>query len=268
MHQGCVRSCQRRWGGSGGVVADIARLSVGREAYYTRELATDHEQYLSGHGESPERWYGAGDQTLAIDTPSSLDLRRLSTRELRAERDRLCQLLDQAPRDRTRELQRASVRRAEADQALAQLTTTSDPPAPGARNASPALAGGRRGRRRRGRLAGHRPGRSQLGGPGRGHGRGRVGLAAALPQLPGHRGLAARPGTAHRRLLASLERQGWAVLHDLAIPGSAANPWAGADSLAGRPGPATVPSRRLTACAREHPKQPLARLLVGCTRHA
>jgi TrwC relaxase len=46
--------------GSGGVVADIAKLSVGREAYYTRELATDHEQYLSGHGESRGRWYGAG----------------------------------------------------------------------------------------------------------------------------------------------------------------------------------------------------------------
>jgi hypothetical protein len=30
--------------GSGGVVADIAKLSVGREAYYTRELATDHQQ--------------------------------------------------------------------------------------------------------------------------------------------------------------------------------------------------------------------------------
>ena len=42
------------------MVADIAKLSVGREEYYTRELATDHEQYLSGHGESPGRWYGAG----------------------------------------------------------------------------------------------------------------------------------------------------------------------------------------------------------------
>jgi hypothetical protein len=31
----------------------------GREAYDTPELATDHEQYLSGHGESPGRWYGA-----------------------------------------------------------------------------------------------------------------------------------------------------------------------------------------------------------------
>ena len=42
------------------MVADIAKLSVGREEYYTRELATDHEQHLSGHGESPGRWYGAG----------------------------------------------------------------------------------------------------------------------------------------------------------------------------------------------------------------
>jgi hypothetical protein len=41
--------------GEAGVVADIAKLSVGREVYNTRELATDHEQYLSGHGESPGR---------------------------------------------------------------------------------------------------------------------------------------------------------------------------------------------------------------------
>jgi hypothetical protein len=48
------------------VVADIAKLSVGREEYYTRELATDHEQYLSGHGESPGRWYGAGAAALGL----------------------------------------------------------------------------------------------------------------------------------------------------------------------------------------------------------
>jgi hypothetical protein len=60
MHHGCVRSRQRRPGGKRRVVADIAKLSVGREEYYTRELATDHQQYLSGHGESPGRWYGAG----------------------------------------------------------------------------------------------------------------------------------------------------------------------------------------------------------------
>jgi conjugative relaxase-like TrwC/TraI family protein len=57
--------------GSGGVVADIAKLSVGREEYYTRELATDHEQYLSGHGESPGRWYGAGATTLGLEGEAS-----------------------------------------------------------------------------------------------------------------------------------------------------------------------------------------------------
>jgi conjugative relaxase-like TrwC/TraI family protein len=53
------------------VVADIAKLSVGREEYYTRELATDHEQYLSGHGESPGRWYGAGATTLGLQGEAS-----------------------------------------------------------------------------------------------------------------------------------------------------------------------------------------------------
>ena len=75
---------------------------------------------------------------MAIDTPSSLDLRRLSTAELRAERDRLQGLLDQAPRDRARELARASARRVEADQALERLTATNDQPAPGPGDASPA----------------------------------------------------------------------------------------------------------------------------------
>jgi conjugative relaxase-like TrwC/TraI family protein len=54
------------------VVADIAKLSVGREAYYTRELATDHEQYLSGHGESPGRWYGAGATSLGLEGEASV----------------------------------------------------------------------------------------------------------------------------------------------------------------------------------------------------
>src|SRR4029453_12999285 len=56
----------------------------------------------------------------------SLDLRRLSTAELRAERDRLRGLLDQAPPDRNRGPARASGRRAEADQALEQLTANND----------------------------------------------------------------------------------------------------------------------------------------------
>jgi conjugative relaxase-like TrwC/TraI family protein len=52
-------------------VADIAKLSVGREEYYTRELATDHQAYLSGHGESPGRWYGAGATTLGLQGEAS-----------------------------------------------------------------------------------------------------------------------------------------------------------------------------------------------------
>jgi conjugative relaxase-like TrwC/TraI family protein len=71
MHHGCVLA-QRRREGSGRVVADIAKLSVGREEYYTRELATDHEQYLSGHGESPGRWYGAGATSLGLQGEASL----------------------------------------------------------------------------------------------------------------------------------------------------------------------------------------------------
>jgi conjugative relaxase-like TrwC/TraI family protein len=54
------------------VVADIAKLSVGREEYYTRELATDHEAYLSGHGESPGRWYGAGATSLGLEGEASV----------------------------------------------------------------------------------------------------------------------------------------------------------------------------------------------------
>ena len=53
------------------MVADIAKLTVGREAYYTRELAIDHETYLSGHGESPGRWYGAGATSLGLQGEAS-----------------------------------------------------------------------------------------------------------------------------------------------------------------------------------------------------
>jgi conjugative relaxase-like TrwC/TraI family protein len=55
------------------VVADIAKLTVGREEYYTRELATDHEAYLSGHGESPGRWYGQGAASLGLEGEASVD---------------------------------------------------------------------------------------------------------------------------------------------------------------------------------------------------
>jgi conjugative relaxase-like TrwC/TraI family protein len=72
MHQGCVAGANEGGEGSGGVVADVAKLSVGREEYYTRELATDHEQYLSGHGESPGRWYGVGASSLGLQGEASV----------------------------------------------------------------------------------------------------------------------------------------------------------------------------------------------------
>jgi hypothetical protein len=60
-----------------------------------------------------------GSQYLALDTISTADVRRLSTAELRAERDRLGGLLAEAPKDRTRELARATERREQAEAELA-----------------------------------------------------------------------------------------------------------------------------------------------------
>jgi hypothetical protein len=97
---------------------------VGPEPQGPAELDLPDREPGDGYAQLAQALSRAGQQTLAIDTPSSLDLRRLSTAELRAERDRLRGLLDQAPRDRARELARASTRRAEAEQALKQLTTT------------------------------------------------------------------------------------------------------------------------------------------------
>ena len=62
-----------------------------------------------------------GGQSLAIDTPTRLDVRATPTTELRSERDRLRRLLDQAPPDRSRVLQRATARRQQAEQTLAEI---------------------------------------------------------------------------------------------------------------------------------------------------
>jgi hypothetical protein len=61
-----------------------------------------------------------GSKTLASDTPDVPDVRRLSTRELRAERDRLAQLRAECPPDRSRELRLAAQRAHEAEQARQQ----------------------------------------------------------------------------------------------------------------------------------------------------
>jgi hypothetical protein len=64
-----------------------------------------------------------GSKTLATDTPDVPDVRRLSTAELRAERDRLAQLRAECPPDRSRELRLAAQRTADAEQARQQART-------------------------------------------------------------------------------------------------------------------------------------------------
>src|SRR6266540_134137 len=55
------------------MVADIAKLSVGREDYYVREVAGNREEYLSGHGESPGRWLGRGAAALGQEGTASTE---------------------------------------------------------------------------------------------------------------------------------------------------------------------------------------------------
>jgi hypothetical protein len=64
-----------------------------------------------------------GSKTLASDTPDVVDVRRLSTAELRAERDRLAALRAECPPDRSRELRLAAQRAREAEQARQQART-------------------------------------------------------------------------------------------------------------------------------------------------
>ena len=92
---------------------------VGPEPQGAGELDLPDRDQPDGYLQLAQALARVGGQRLAIDTPSSPDLQRLSTAELRAERDRLHRQLDQAPRDRRRELARATVHRQQADEVLA-----------------------------------------------------------------------------------------------------------------------------------------------------
>jgi conjugative relaxase-like TrwC/TraI family protein len=92
---------------------------VGPEPQGTAELDLPDREQPDAYLQLAQALSRAGGQTLAIDSPSSPDLQRLSTAELRAERDRLRRQLDQAPRDRARELARATTHRQQAEEALA-----------------------------------------------------------------------------------------------------------------------------------------------------
>jgi hypothetical protein len=103
---------------------------VGPEPHGTGELDLPDREQPDGYVQLAQALSRAGGQTLAIDTPTSPDLGRLSTAELRAERDRLRRQLDQAPRHRGRELVRAAAHREQAEQVLAahQPSTGRQPP--------------------------------------------------------------------------------------------------------------------------------------------
>jgi hypothetical protein len=92
---------------------------VGPEPHGAGELDLPDREQPDGYLQLAQALSRAGGQSLAIDTPSSLNLQQLSMAELRAERDRPRHQLDQATRDRTRELQRATAHREQAEQALA-----------------------------------------------------------------------------------------------------------------------------------------------------
>ena len=92
---------------------------VGPEPQGTGELDLPDRDRPDGYLQLAQALSRAGGQTLAIDTPASPDLERMSTAELRAERDRLRHELDEAPRDRSRELGRATAHREQDEQALA-----------------------------------------------------------------------------------------------------------------------------------------------------
>jgi hypothetical protein len=92
---------------------------VGPEPQGTGELDLPDREQPDGYLQLAQALSRAGGQSLAIDTPSRPDLQRLSTAELRAERDRLRRRLDQAPRDRSPELTRAATHRQQAEEALA-----------------------------------------------------------------------------------------------------------------------------------------------------
>jgi hypothetical protein len=92
---------------------------VGPEPQGAGELDLPDREQPDGYLQLAHALSRAGGQTLAIDIPNNSDPQWLSTAEVRAERDRLRHQLDQAPRDRSRELARATVHREQAEQYLA-----------------------------------------------------------------------------------------------------------------------------------------------------
>ena len=49
------------------MTADLTKLAVGRSAYYTREIARNREEYLSGKGEAPGVFHGGSARALGLE---------------------------------------------------------------------------------------------------------------------------------------------------------------------------------------------------------
>jgi hypothetical protein len=115
----------------GGYV-QLTRSSQRTDLYLTvgpEPLGPDDERpHPSREARAPEELLARvltrdGSKTLASDTPDLPDVRRWSTRELRAERDRLAAIRAACPPDRSRELHLATRRAAEAEQARQHART-------------------------------------------------------------------------------------------------------------------------------------------------
>jgi conjugative relaxase-like TrwC/TraI family protein len=55
------------------VAADLHKLAAGREGYYTREIARNREEYLSGHGECPGIFHGGSARALGLEGECSAE---------------------------------------------------------------------------------------------------------------------------------------------------------------------------------------------------
>jgi hypothetical protein len=101
---------------------------VGPEPQGAGELDLPDREQPDAYLQLAQALSRAESQTLAIDTPTSPDLQRLSTAQLRTERDQLRRQLDQVPRDRRRELARATTHREQAEAALGHPPAIHRPP--------------------------------------------------------------------------------------------------------------------------------------------
>ena len=52
--------------GWGGEVLSVAKLTLGQEAYYERQVARGLDDYYAGRGESPGIWAGSGSTGLGL----------------------------------------------------------------------------------------------------------------------------------------------------------------------------------------------------------